>query len=386
MNIANISNVLLTGNGFDLYLGFKTKYSDFLKSINIINEELNEADYLSKIVSLLEVNIDNSTLLKYKNEVKKLIGNNYFLDYFISFYNSELTWADFEIELENIIKTFDSLLTIFKNHDYSIFDEWILINQNETRKMDYVLNFNSDNKHFIYTNHYMSRNGVTYSGIYIKKRLSDINSTVQNFVKKISNNLYEDLYALETIFAHFLNMQYEETRFFYLDYPEKMSFLITYNYTMSAKLIASENKTDTFNIYYINGRLYDNAGDLNLIFGIDSSIELKNNSLRIFCKSLQRLNKHTAYRITSSMPTIDVLHVFGFSFPPADADSIKEIISHIRKRIKIYYKVESNRLDEEHNKNIILSNLKSIYKGEFEKLSNMIDLIPANSFFIEMPQ
>ena len=63
--IPKTSNILLIGNGFDLALGFKTSYSDFLK-------------FLSVKVYLLNIVDELRTSTEYRELVKSALHNDYF--------------------------------------------------------------------------------------------------------------------------------------------------------------------------------------------------------------------------------------------------------------------------------------------------------------------
>ena len=71
-NVNEVNNILLVGNGFDLAVGLKTSYSDFVKFLAI-------KIYLSNIKEFIKNHKE------YKSWIKDCLSNNNILDEEISF-------------------------------------------------------------------------------------------------------------------------------------------------------------------------------------------------------------------------------------------------------------------------------------------------------------
>ncbi|MCK5738176.1 hypothetical protein KAH55_03300 [bacterium] len=80
-DIQQLDAVLIVGNGFDLNLGFKTGYTDFIKDENF------------------------KMLLKSENDLAKYLNNK----------NNLQNWIDIECELENYSKIKNPNASIFLN-------------------------------------------------------------------------------------------------------------------------------------------------------------------------------------------------------------------------------------------------------------------------------
>lgn len=100
-------NILVLSNGFDLYHGYKTKYSDF---VNFTDDVLNQR---------LQFNVDE--------RIFKICFNNIFLNYFrTTLKESKLPenklWIDCEAEIEEFTQSISKLINSKEsiNNDYSI--------------------------------------------------------------------------------------------------------------------------------------------------------------------------------------------------------------------------------------------------------------------------
>ena len=116
-------NILIIGNGFDLQLGLKSKFWDFINNIYFLNNKIDIKDLYERSKFY---NFDPYDLLKYwffgnKNEseedIKKCLNQNYFIFAYVYFkfleYNSKFpnvyeiqiddSWSDVETGLKQIL-------------------------------------------------------------------------------------------------------------------------------------------------------------------------------------------------------------------------------------------------------------------------------------------
>lgn len=119
--------ILLLGNGFDLYHKFPTRYDNFLHTVDFLQQYFDE----EKAKTIGDVFGDNrlqetdnfipTCYEAYKDvyncveieitKVKQLISfaeNNMWFKYFLSSYNKELGWIDFEKEITKVIHAFNN--------------------------------------------------------------------------------------------------------------------------------------------------------------------------------------------------------------------------------------------------------------------------------------
>lgn len=85
-----MSNILVLGNGFDLYHGLQTRYYDFIKFAKECPNGISE-------------------------EIKKICGENTFLKYFIDMCEADCNWIDCEDEIRNVVLVLQELINSKNN-------------------------------------------------------------------------------------------------------------------------------------------------------------------------------------------------------------------------------------------------------------------------------
>lgn len=73
-----MGNILVTGNGFDLYHDLNTRYYDFVKFVEKCQNEMPE-------------------------EIQKICRGNTFLKYFVALCKADNNWIDCEAEIRNVV-------------------------------------------------------------------------------------------------------------------------------------------------------------------------------------------------------------------------------------------------------------------------------------------
>jgi hypothetical protein len=109
-------NILVLGNGFDLAHGLPTKYTDFLKFVEVIKqvEKLGETE---DKIDWKDIDLNIKAMIIHKGlestfthieEFIKLVDENLWIEYFLQnpLYQKE-NWIDFEKEISNVIKSID---------------------------------------------------------------------------------------------------------------------------------------------------------------------------------------------------------------------------------------------------------------------------------------
>ena len=117
-------NILLLGNGFDLYHNLPTKYINFLNTVIFLkNNSLVNIKTIGDIFCCEKLNSRDKEIYKSYNEYKeiydrveidlndlndliKLAENNMWFSYLSSSLEKDMTWIDFEKEISAVIKSF----------------------------------------------------------------------------------------------------------------------------------------------------------------------------------------------------------------------------------------------------------------------------------------
>ena len=356
----NCSNSLLViGNGFDRSLKAKTSYEDFYKLL----VKCYNATSFNVFIDNLDQNYKNGDLKLFYDLLQKEAKTNFFINYFILYNKSFNCWVDFESELEKIITGFDYLLTVLKDTDKFVFNgHGIFININKNIDLLSVVTNYPNNNFFssgITSKDYysFSINGakiIDYKTLY--KEMS-------KFVNSFPKSLYKDLSVFSQLFNIYLSIIKDDVSYDCLhSFFKECNVAVNYNYTDFLMHYSKRNDHELKRILYINGECdYFNHKD-RIVFGIDSSVPIKNNEFFIFTKTAQRTIKNTDINNISKMLSdfyFNKIIVFGHSLSIADKDTLNYILTNCQRIDGERVNLEVYCYDEE-SKLSIISNLKVI--------------------------
>lgn len=243
------SNILVIGNGFDLYHGLKTNYIDFVR----FSEELLKS---AKGTKNRELAISNS-----------------FVKCFIKVASENQSWIDCEKEIEIIVtiilKVLDDKNVFIRNTNYIDLNESSLVSY-EFERMKLLNKFckRISKGRIVFQDRYFK----VYQGIdkdlIMKTLIKDLN----NLIKLFKNYLEENVVGKSI------------TRFSKQIEHIKPDYLINFNYTNTYEHYGINRK----DVCYIHGSVEDN----NMVLGIRDINENDMNFIH-FKKFFQRLQKHT---------------------------------------------------------------------------------------------
>lgn len=126
-------NILLVGNGFDLYHNLPTKYENFLHTMEYIIHH-NKNEIINKPIGNIFSSIENkdsfikSAYEKYKSAYDEIyfkkedldelisLSNNLWLNYFIEIFDRDLGWIDFEREISIVLNSFKEYFIYINQH------------------------------------------------------------------------------------------------------------------------------------------------------------------------------------------------------------------------------------------------------------------------------
>ena len=126
-------NVLLLGNGFDLYYDLPTKYVNFLNTAEYLinntlidinnvgqifsNKKLQEVDSFIEQCYTTHKNVFDKTKLEMSSitEMTNLLQENMWFLYLSSTYNKDVGWIDFEKEIAFVLNSFQNILSACDN-------------------------------------------------------------------------------------------------------------------------------------------------------------------------------------------------------------------------------------------------------------------------------
>lgn len=319
MNITNITNIIVLGNGYDLAHGLPTRYVDFLHFINIIIN-MCDNDLISKINKNIIDNINNCLKNpedKILGEIKELIEDNFWIEYFNKNEAKE-NWIDFENEISNVIQFIDK--NIKDNFNLPINNRII-----------------SNIKGFIPMNFFDEKK--TYAD-FRDKLLKDLNNFIRcfeiylaEFIEKIPINPIFNIPHICHNFGKIKVISFNYTHTFQ-----------NFNPTTVVVELNGIKRAIQIGYHYIHGeaKINNTVENNNMVLGIDEYLESeaknKETDFIAFKKYYQRIFKKTGneYKKWLNSDSIDI-SIIGHSLNETDKDILKELILRDNSKTTIYY-------------------------------------------------
>lgn len=383
------NKLLITGNGFDLALGYRTKYEHFLTYLLYAKDHNLNKLRLYTIKEWGVSDFKEEDLSNFKKLLSDVMDTNFIISYFINYHEKTLTWADFETELLHLGCCLESIILSLENEQtdaYLYYDIKLPYTQDLKYYGEY-LSFIKDNYYFKIDIDSPIRRDNSY---FIRLKINDVDEisdckTVQSKIIKFKELLpkyyYEDILVLSKLFELYLDI--ESKRMIENIKPKfNISKVITYNFTNFSNYFCNT-------LYHINGELSIYEGKENgIIFGIDTNNTFRTTIFNGATKQVQRAaNGIKINRFLNSLGSLDSLYIFGYSLTVADKDSMKLIFDLVKKnkdcKIIIFYKAKGNKNDDLLTKIYLANNLKTILEDDFNVLIEHVDFQDSSLFFKE---
>ena len=373
-------DILLLGNGFDLYHKLPTKYINFLNTVKFLQENFNETDMqtIGKVFNDERLyGIDSGIKECYEKyyttysnfplnieATKKLIelaDKNVWFKYLSQLINKDITWIDFEKEIEKVVRAFEhyfeneyieklnfsdlfahevNIMHIFNFFYYVVEEDFV----GDTKMHRWELNEQFMVQNPLNKKSYLSKDKVIS---FLYNQLIELAEMLKLYLRNFVDVVVEKLKSINMI---------DE----YIDLSQVRD-VVTLNYTHTFESIyCREIKR---NIYHIHGDV-----DFNIVLGINSNendnLETVNTDFLRFKKYYQRVFYKTDIEYLMALKYNDIfdsrntnnLVVFGHSLDSTDKDIIMDLFMY-SKKITIYCYNEKAMSD-----NII--NLVNIYGRE----------------------
>jgi len=350
-------NILVLGNGFDLAHGLPTKYTDFLKFVEVIKQviEVNSSDDWQSVDwkgvhPQIEEFIRNETdrsvrnnLFCQKDKWNELLDNNFWIEYFLEcpMYRKE-NWIDFENEISNVIQSID---TDMKNSNLKLEDRVSVVSN-------------------IYLEKFFHKK--------LPEGVLDYGQGVDIITfREIRDTLYHDLNRLIRIFEIYLYEYVEKIEIGTISNDIKnlgIDHVLSFNYSHTYQKFYGKSKNIKYD--YIHGETKGNSTieNNNMVLGIDEYLSKKKKSKETdfiaFKKYYQRIYKATGSeyknwvdKIVTSRYANEVslreqfpkqipydkfnskhsLYIFGHSLDITDKDVLRDLILNDNVYTTIYY-------------------------------------------------
>lgn len=359
-------DVILLGNGYDLNLNLPTKYIDFLNTAEFLiknkdhqyttigeifsNEFFDENSSIQNSFNAYQ-EIYNQTEIKQEDistMISCLDGNAWF-SYFLSSFNTEQRWIDFEKEIRNVIDSFQKLFETnaiqvrsggaITSADNFIFKKFDILSNDPDRMLWELGAIKGE-----LTMEYPPKSGYK---ILNKNKISDM---LFSSLRELSDALA--LYM--KCFVDAITQNLDKSKLDFDSYTGDVA--ITLNYTHTYELlngIIGDGQYDrhiginTRAIYYVHGE-----ADKRIVLGINpdkaDSYENANPILVPFKKYFQRVQYDTDsgyIKFLSNMHNEKIkynLYVMGHSLDITDKDIITELFESAYS-ISIFYHSETSK-------------------------------------------
>lgn len=373
-------NVLLLGNGFDIYYKLPTQYINFLNTVDfLVNNYSEDMKTVSDVFSSLKLQEKDGFItecyIKHKEtfdktslnddkikEIITLTEDNIWFSYLMKSFNKNVGWIDFEKEIAFVVKAFNELFKmtgikfgfgkIFKTDDVryiiKFFDffyekcddsEWVVGGPTHILKPEFIIEYPLGSKNQIINKEAIAR--------FLSKSLIDLASALR---------LY-----LESFVENSLALLSKEKGFKLFEGVSSGNLTVTFNYTNTYEKLYSNNDS-----YHLHGNVNNK-----IVLGINpdefDEIETVDTSLISFKKYFQRTMYETDSKYLEWVRDFDpkydcyTLIVMGHSLDVTDQDVIMELFSNAEGIFILY-----------HNQNAkasYISNLVKIFgKDEFDNL------------------
>jgi len=385
-----MQDILLIGNGFDIYHGLPTRYTDFLVFVNNWNmfysqyRDGGDSDIfqlpLDKDGKLIPDSMDefarhggyNDDLIQYLNSN---ISGNLWIDYF----NKRMKdisdkWIDFEDEINNVLLAIEVFYSDILPHRQPSVP---LIKQRGNQGIYYVI------KHFCKNVRGFDINLI--NGVVGNKILEPDN--IKDLKKQSIKCINDDLKVLT-----------ECLRIYLIEFVSRISVSVMSEQVkaLNGCCVASFNYTYTYQTVYgfkeggLNHQVHGELKENNLVLGVDGKAFTDDNEYADFIKYFQIIMNNTGsfykewIRDFNSLNDEEVhLYVFGHSLGIIDKDIIYEFLTSNRvKKITMFYHNDGARKDLLHKLLEILGQdlFKNYYdsrKIEFELLQKAVPRLSA---------
>lgn len=370
-------NILVIGNGFDLWHGLPTRYTDFVNFIKVLKSMLpdcGEREFINAIKvsplckdypqfkSLFTDFHSNSS--SHSNQIQEimtyLIKNNSWINYFIKKDISNKNWTGFEGDIAKVI-----------NKYYSSFER-------------------------------VKHNGEGAAASFFNDILKMQFSMWQDFTSQdqLIDNLLIDLKrlirCLEIYFCLCLDLIPVEKKLDCVSGMNTIDKVLSFNYTNTFERVYASCFPEKPEYCYIHGRasLTNNIDSNNMVLGIDEFLDpvSRNSDLEYigFKKYYQRILNQTDYNYTQWLKEQSEknIYVIGHSLDSTDQDVLRDLFLQDRfhnaavesspdqVRIKVFYHNRENNATQIKNLVKVLGydNLNALARGA--DLYRSIEFLP----------
>ncbi len=361
-------NVLVLGNGFDLWHKLPTTYLCFLASTEyLVNKKIIKKTDIITIGTVFNAVKDNCSAIKNSCEAYSSVYNSFSLDsnkimdltsqcennpwwhYFCKSLKKELGWIDFEQEIALVIDRMNIFLDLYCNPDREID-----FNQSKADIATVFSDFFEPTTHIKSSSGYIGKYNFyyRYKDEYIQKQGNANKASVNR--GKIADTLFDELKEFSRILDLYFQLFVDDTfeallkkdLLYKKNVYSQFGTVITFNYTHSCEKIYGNKE-----VAHIHGSIGSS-----LVLGINSNQDdVADGDLTYigFKKYYQRVLFETDLSYLSILQKMRKQYnqnqkvsvsIVGHSLNDTDKDSLKELFD-VSNEIRVYYHDSSKIAD-----------------------------------------
>ena len=349
-----VKNILVIGNGFDLYHCLPTRYIDFINVGKRLFELAAEKN-LSKCLYVKYMFGPNSPLYSdeyiekcyriHKNRMQKVeldqsrikdlvecCSRNVWIDYFLKICLRNIGWIDFEKEMAQVINAITNYFDCVTNNENEYLKEGVPFDENVLSRSDvYILMqvpfYEEQNERLKIKDDYFVKD--------LKNKII-LKVDENKIIKKLEQDL-EDLsealciYLEQFVQSIAIDKRANNLLFYHIDQ------VINFNYTDTyARLYSKDIQT-----FYVHGSMNETKNGIVLGINADEKDQKENMDLRFvkFKKYYQCIQKGTSFCLKKMMNENckNNLHIVGHSLDITDRDILADLITFKNTVTTIYF-------------------------------------------------
>jgi hypothetical protein len=349
----DMSKILITGNGFDLFHHLPTKYHHFISIMETIEKfqpskegtfedlfgRIFKDKYLNDYKSIVDnynvekIQFDNSKI----KQIDELIKTNLWYKHFKNVCEID-TWIDFEMEIENVLNK----LNYFTNN---VIEKKLKVNYIEMSSDEYtdlellgVIKIISNRIIKLQDRYFNNRR----FSIEMKLILEDLAKSFEDFI------IIFNRYLVDIVSVFYGQIKQKPLIPFQL-----LDEIYTFNYTPTLENIY---KVDKSKVVYLHGEINEDSKLQNLILGVsDVSKEIKASKMYDFTKYYQKVRKNsnkTFIEIPSKNQGYNeetFFYVIGHSLDKSDKEYVLDLFKFLendilnKSKVCIFYYDDKDR-------------------------------------------
>lgn len=361
-------NILVIGNGFDLWHGLPTRYSDFVNFIKVLKSMLpdcGEREFINaKAVSplckdypqfeslFMDFHSNRSCHSNQIQEIMTSLENNSWLNYFTGRNISNKNWTGFEGDIAKAINVYNT---------YHLYSRGLKQNGDGEGK-------------------------PPFSDYMRMQMLMGLNFAYQDqLTAKLLNDLKQLIRCLEIYFCLCLDLIQVEKKLDCVSGMNTIDKVLSFNYTNTFERVYASCFPEKPEYCYIHGRasLTNSIDSNNMVLGIDEFLDPASRDTDLeyvgFKKYYQRILNQTDYNYTQWLKerAEKNIYVIGHSLDSTDQDVLRDLflqdrfnnaevkLSPDHVRIKVFYHSRKNNAAQIKNLVKVLGydNLNALARG-----------------------